>query len=87
LAALIRARVLPAWWIDPLGVTRFGIRVAPPVTASTRILGRDLTRGLREGGTESPLAFLPGASFEGQVIERVIVREDSGKLSVEPWTS
>jgi hypothetical protein len=87
LAALIRARILPAWWVDPLDVTRFGVRVAPPVTAATRILGRDLTRGLREGGTESPLAFMPGASFEGQVIERVIIRESSGKLSVEPWTS
>lgn len=87
LAALVRGRVVMAWWVDYAGITHFGDRVGPPILATARVLKRDLDRGRREIGTESPLAFLPGATFEGATIERVIVRETPGDLRVETWTS
>lgn len=87
LDALIKGRFLAPWWPDPLGVTRFSVRAGIPVVAAARVIARDLTRGWRTMGTESPLAFTPGNVFEGATIERVIVRESSAKITVQTWTS
>lgn len=87
LDALIKGRFLAPWWPDPLGVTRFSPRAGIPVVAASRVTGRDLTRGSRTIGTESPLAFTPGNIFEGEIINRLIVRETSAKITVETWTS
>ena len=87
LNAMIKGRLLSQWWIDPAGVTRFNERHGVPVTAAARVTKRDMTRGSRDIGTESPLAFMPGNIFEGATIERVIIRESSAKISVQTWSS
>jgi hypothetical protein len=85
LAALVRARHIPTWYADALDVTRFATRTSGAVTATVRVLSRDLDRGRRVVGTESPAAFVPGATFEGATIERVVVREDESGLTLETW--
>ena len=87
LDALVKGRYLAPWWIDSIGVTRFGNRPGIPVPAAARVTVRDLTRGSRVVGTESPVAFMPGNVFEGTPIERVIIRESSAKITVQTWTS
>lgn len=87
LAALIKGRFLEPWWVDALGVTRFGTRTGVAVTAAARVLDRDRTRGTREIGTESPAAFAPGGTFEGATIAHLTVREHSAKITVETRVS
>lgn len=86
LAELGRAGYLPGpWWADVDGTTRFGGRTAGAVTVEARLLGRDLDAGRREIGTESPAAFLPGGSYDGATIGRVVIRERNAELRVETW--
>ncbi len=85
LAILVRRGYLPTWYVDAAGITRFTLRTSGAVTAAARVLDRTLTRGRRLIGTESVAAFVPGGTFEGVIIDRVIVREDGGKLTVETW--
>jgi len=82
---LVRRGYVPAWWVDPLGVTRFTVRTSGPVTATARVLSRDRTVGRRVLGVESPVAFVPGGTFEGAIIDRVVVREEDGELTLETW--
>ena len=82
---LVRRGYLPAWWVDPLGVTRFTPRTSGPVVATARVLNRDRTVGKRVLGLESPVAFVPGGTFESATIERVVVREEDGELTLETW--
>lgn len=87
LAVLVRRSYIPTWYVDPAGVTRFTPRSSGSVMATTRILDRDLTRGRRLVGLESPAAFVPGGTFEGATIERVVICESAGKLTLETWES
>ena len=89
LAALARGNYVPSpYWIDAAGVTRFGPRPTGSVTAAARVTKRDLTRGLRVLGVDSPKAFAPGLSFENAVISRLVIRETSGgSVTVETWTT
>jgi hypothetical protein len=89
LAALARGRHVPTpYWIDSLGVTKFGARPTGTIRAAARVTKRDLTRGMRLLGVDSPLAFAPGLSFEGEVIYRMVVREKGGgSVTVETWTT
>ncbi len=83
LAILMRRGYIPTWYVDPQGITRFATRASGAVKATVRILSRDLARGRRTVGLESPAAFVPGGTFEGAIIERVVIREDAGKLTLE----
>lgn len=89
LTTLARARAVPSpYWLDALGVTRFGPRPTGIIRAAARVTRRDLTRGMRLLGVDSPKAFAPGLSFEGDVISRMVIREKGGGgVSVETWTT
>lgn len=88
LAVLQRAGYVPPWRVDPDGVTRFGARVGTPVTARATELHRDAGLGVVTLGVDSPASFLPGNTLEdGSTIERLNVRETSGKLEVDAWVS
>jgi hypothetical protein len=87
LFALQRGGFLTALpYVDPLGVTRFGGRTSGPVTATARVLRRDLDQWRRVIGVDSPAAFVPGATFEGVTIGRVVIRENAGAIELETWT-
>ncbi len=87
LAMLVRRGYIPTWYVTPANGTMFATRSSGPVTAATRVLSRDLTRGRRVLGCESPAAFIPGGTFEGATIERVVVHESAGKMTLETWES
>jgi len=89
LTALAQARGLPSpFWMDAANVTRFGPRPTGNVSAAARVTKRDLARGMRLLGVDSPKAFAPGLSFEGAVISRIVMREKSGNgVTVETWTT
>ncbi len=85
LAILVRRGYLPTWYVDAAGVTRFALRTSGAVAAAARVLDRTLVRGRRVVGTESVAAFVPGGTFEGVTIDRVVIHEDAGKLALEMW--
>lgn len=89
LTALAQARRLPSpHWLDAANVTRFGPRPTGKVSVPARVTRRDLTRGMRLFGVDSPKAFAPGLSFEGAVISRLVIREKGGEsVTVETWTT
>jgi hypothetical protein len=86
LNALVSARAMPPWWIDALGNTRFATRTTGEVAAVSRVTGRDITIGMRRASVDSPASFVPGGTFDGARIGRVVVRESDGKgFTVETW--
>lgn len=86
LNALVSARAVLPWWLDAQGVTRFDARTTGEVAAVSRVTGRDLTIGMRRASVDSPASFVPGGTFEGARMGRVIVRESEGKgFTVETW--
>lgn len=87
LAILMRRGYLPTWYVNAQDVTLFATRTTGEVKAEVRVLARDLARGRRVVGLESPAAFVPGGTFEGATIERVVIREDAGKLTLETWAA
>ncbi len=88
LAALQRGGYVPAWRVDPDGVTRFGARAGATVTARADEMRRDAALGIVTLGIDSPASFLPGGVLQdGSVIERIVVRETAGKLEADAWVS
>lgn len=85
LATLVALRTVRPWWVDIDGRTRFGGRVGAAVAASARIMSRDLALCTRTLAVDSAAAWLPGNSFEGAVIGRVVIRETPGSLAVQTW--
>ena len=83
----MRRGYITTWYVSPQGVTVFAPRSSGEVKATVRILSRDLARGRRVVGLESPAAFVPGGTFEGAIIERVVIHEDAGKLTLETWAA
>ncbi len=88
LAALVRGGYVPApWWADDLDVTRFGGRTTGEIAAASRVTARDPVQGMRFLGVDSVAAFVPGGTFEGARIGRVVIREADGDgFTVETWT-
>lgn len=87
IVTLQRLGHFPTWWVDPQGVTRFAVRTGSAIKAASRVTRRNTVRGQRALGVDSPAAFTPGGTFEGVIVERVIIREDGGKLVLETWES
>ncbi len=87
LAILMRRGYITTWYVNPQDVTVFAARTSGEVKATVRILSRDLARGRRVVGLESPAAFVPGGTFESAIIERVVIHEDAGKLTLETWAA
>jgi hypothetical protein len=85
---LTARRYVPAsWWVDFENVTRWGGRTSGAVGVAARVMGRDLARGVRHLGVDSPASFVPGGTFEGARIGRVVIREqDDAGFTVETWT-
>lgn len=89
LSALRRKGAIPTWRVQPNGSTSF-VRwpASADVTLLGRIVGRDLSAGMRRVELDTRAApFLPGATIEGVTIRRVIFRETSKLLTVEAWES
>ena len=86
LNAIVSARAMAPWWVDVAGITRSSARTLGEVAAISRVTARDLTIGMRRASVDSPAAFVPGSTFEGARIGRVIVRESDGQgFTVETW--
>ncbi len=93
LNALVSRKAVAPWWLDTVTeggalreVTRFGGRATGEVAAVARVTGRDLTIGMRSLSVDSPASFVPGGTFEGARMGRVIVRETDGAgFTVETW--
>lgn len=77
---------LEAWRVDADGVTRFGARAGADATEKGRVLKRNAALGTRRVGPESVAAFMPGNLIEGETIDRLVVRERSGRLEVVTWS-
>jgi len=87
LAALAKVRAVEPWRVDLDGVTRFGERAGAAVdAAAVNVIGRDSAAGLAVVGADAFAAILPGATFEGATIERLVVTERPGNLQAEIWT-
>ena len=89
LAALVRHKAIPTWRVPPSGTTSFARwPKGADCTTLGRIVGRDLSRGMRRVELDTRSApFLPGATIEGATIRRVVFREESRMLTVEAWES
>lgn len=87
LAELVRDGYAPPWRVDPDGVTRFGPRTPKAVSTRATALQPDAALGFVTYGIDDPVDFLPGNTIEGTPIERVIIRETSGKFEVDVYTT
>lgn len=86
LTDLLRAGVVPGWYVDPAGVTRFAARDASPVTARATPQPARADVGLRVFGIDEPAEFLPGREIDGVAIERSVIHETPDNLTVECWS-
>lgn len=87
LSALAQGRYVQPWRADPDGVTRFGERSGGVVdVASKTVTRRDMGAGWAEIGADTFADLLPGATWEGAVIGRLIISERPGNLSATVWT-
>lgn len=86
LASLIRAGVLPPYWVDATGLTRFDARPGGTVTTDAQASPGNAARGVRrlQLGT-SVAGFLPGRTYQGIEIGRLVVHETGSALAVEIW--
>jgi len=85
LTTLTRLGHLPAWRVDPDGVTRFGDRTPSEATARAVELERDAGLGRRRLGIDEPSAFLPGATYDGEIIRRLEILEHHSKTEAVIW--
>lgn len=85
--SLLRARgITGPWYVDPAGVTRWGVRPSPTVDPSRyRMLSRNLSAGYRKIGVDSLAGIAPGAILDGARIGRLTITEDAGSIVCETW--
>lgn len=87
LTALARGRYVQPWRVDLDGVTRFGERAGGTVdAAAANVLERDSAAGCAIVGADAFAGLLPGATFEGNPILRLVITERPGNLQAEVWT-
>jgi len=87
LAALSKGRYVKPWRADPDGVTRFGERTGGTVdVAKVNVIKRDSATGLAIIGADTFASVLPGASFDGATITRLVITERPGNLQAEVWS-
>jgi hypothetical protein len=87
LAALAKSRYVQSWRADLDGITRFGERSGGTVdTWAANVIRRDSAAGLAVLGTDTFRSVLPGATFEGAPITRLVVTEQPSNLEAEIWT-
>jgi hypothetical protein len=87
LNALAVGRYVAPWRVDGDGVTRFGPRAGGVVDpASVNVIRRDMGAGLAVCGGDTFASILPGATFEGATIDRLVITERPGNLQAEIWT-
>lgn len=87
LDALVAGRYVQPWRVDLDGVTRFGERTGGAVDVdAVTVIRRDEAHGYAIVGADAFLALLPGATFEGHTITRLVITERPGNLQAEVWT-
>lgn len=87
LTALARGRYVKPWRVDLDGVTRFGERVMGVAdSAAAHVIKRDSAAGWALCGADAFASLLPGATFEGAIVERLVITETPGNLAAEVWT-
>jgi hypothetical protein len=86
LSALWRRGLVPPWWVDGPGLTRFDARPSGAATGRADVMRRDASVGLRVVGVDAPAGFLPGTSIEGVITRRLVVREAAHGLTLEAWS-
>lgn len=84
---ILEALRLP-WYVRADGVTVFADRPTGQIPSSlARIHPRsNIALGLRVVGTDHPEAFVPGLTFEGEVISEVIYRIDKDDYDLDVWS-
>lgn len=87
LDALARDGYVAPWRVDPDGVTRFGVRAAAEVKARATVLHADAEAGVITYGLDDPATFLPGNTIDGRLIHSLELRETSGRLEADVYTS
>lgn len=86
LSSLARAGVLAAWRVDPDGVTRFGARPGLDATVRATVLRQSASAALTVVGVDAPAAFLPGNTFGGVPISKLVLTDEGGgKLEAQIW--
>jgi len=86
LTDLVRMGVIPGWYVDPAGVTRFAARDASEVTVRATPQPARADVGLRVFGIDEPAEFMPGRVVDGIAIERSVIVETPDNLMVECWS-
>jgi hypothetical protein len=87
LAALYTAGYVQPWRVDLDGVTRFGERTGGAVNvAGVNVIRRDSGAGYAVIGADAFTSVLPGATFEGATIYRLVITERPGNLQAEIWS-
>lgn len=86
---LVRLGFVPTWRVDPDGITRFTARTPTAVPTSVRatLMRHDSTIGLFTYGIDGPKSFLPGNIVEGKTTEKLVVRENAGKLEADVYSN
>jgi hypothetical protein len=85
LGTLHRRGYVALWRVDPDGTTRFGARAPSEATGRAVEVERNAAVGMRRLGVDNPASFLPGATFEGEPIRRLVVRERNDAREALIW--
>lgn len=84
---LVRHGGIENWRVDSDGVTRFGAPTSTAIGSRATILRQNRGIGMATYGIDDPAQFLPGNTIEGEVINRLDLRESDGKFEVDVYFS
>lgn len=86
LAALQARGLIPGWWVDPTGTTRFDARPGGAAKVP-EVLDRNLARAIRKlGAVASVAGLVPGRTVEGSTVRRLYVVETAEETRAEVWS-
>lgn len=89
LTELVRIGALKTWHVDPDGITRFNPPTPVEIIGATRanLVRNDSSVGIATYSIDNPALFRPGNTINGVTNGKVIIREISGKLEADVFTT